>query len=124
MMNSDDSKVTKVSIALVIGVCCFMSAAMYKVGELKFHPPKELQALAVHTNTRTEPIGNRGQILDREGRILAISTVGHKLFVDPSLVVDTEELAFELSFKERDPIDKNLKKNIFETVQYWKKFIH
>ena len=34
------------------------------------------------------------------------------------------ELAFELSFKERDPIDKNLKKNIFETVQYWKKFIH
>ena len=34
------------------------------------------------------------------------------------------ELAFELSFKERDPIDKNIKKSIFETVQYWKKFIH
>ena len=34
------------------------------------------------------------------------------------------ELAFELSFKERDPIDKNLKKNIFETVQYWKKFLN
>jgi D-erythrulose 1-phosphate 3-epimerase len=34
------------------------------------------------------------------------------------------ELAFELSFKERDPIDKNLKKNILETVQYWKKFLN
>lgn len=34
------------------------------------------------------------------------------------------ELSFELSFKERDPIDKNLKKNIFETVKYWKKFLN
>ena len=34
------------------------------------------------------------------------------------------ELAFELSFKERDPIDKNLKKNILETVQYWKRFLN
>ena len=97
MLNEDSSKVTKVSIALVIAVCGFMSAAMYKVAELKFDPPQELQALAVHTNTRSEPIGKRGQILDREGRILAISTVGYKLFVDPSLVDDPEELAFDLS---------------------------
>ena len=30
------------------------------------------------------------------------------------------ELAFELSFKERDPIDKNLKKDVIESVKYWK----
>ena len=34
------------------------------------------------------------------------------------------ELAFELSFKERDPIDKNLKKDVISSVKYWKKFLN
>jgi sugar phosphate isomerase/epimerase len=38
-------------------------------------------------------------------------------------IFDTE-LSFELSFKERDPIDKDLKKNVLETVNYWKEFIN
>ena len=97
MMNSDHTKANKVSVALAIAVFGFMAAAMVKVIELKLNPPEELQALAVHINTRAKPVGNRGQILDREGRILAMSTVGHKLFVDPSLVNDPGELAFELS---------------------------
>ncbi len=74
-----------------------MTAALCKVVLLKFDPPEELQALSVHVNSRTTPIGERGDILDREGRILAASTVGDKLFVDPSLVDDPEELAFQLA---------------------------
>lgn len=34
------------------------------------------------------------------------------------------ELAFELSFKERNPIDKNLKKQVVESVKYWKSYIN
>lgn len=34
------------------------------------------------------------------------------------------ELAFELSFKERDPIDKNVKKDVNESVKYWKKYLN
>ncbi len=34
------------------------------------------------------------------------------------------ELAFELSFKERDPIDKNVKKDVITSVKYWKKFLN
>ena len=37
-------------------------------------------------------------------------------------VKDTE-LSLELSFKERDPIDKNLKKEVLESVNYWKKYL-
>lgn len=37
---------------------------------------------------------------------------------------DDTELAFELSFKERDPIDKNMKKDVAESVKYWKKYIN
>ena len=34
------------------------------------------------------------------------------------------ELSLELSFKEREPIDKNLKKEVFESVNYWKKYLN
>ena len=34
------------------------------------------------------------------------------------------ELSLELSFKERDPIDKNLKKDVLESVIYWKKYLN
>jgi D-erythrulose 1-phosphate 3-epimerase len=34
------------------------------------------------------------------------------------------ELAFELSFKERDPIDKNLKRDVIDSVKYWQKYIN
>ena len=34
------------------------------------------------------------------------------------------ELAFELSFKERDPIDKNIKSDVISSVKYWKKFLY
>jgi D-erythrulose 1-phosphate 3-epimerase len=38
-------------------------------------------------------------------------------------IKDTE-LALELSFKERDPIDKNLKKDVLDSVSYWRKYIN
>ena len=34
------------------------------------------------------------------------------------------ELAFELSFKERDPIDKNVKRDVISSAKYWKKFLN
>ena len=40
------------------------------------------------------------------------------------LGVYNTELAFELSFKERDPIDKNVKKDVISSVKYWKKFLN
>ena len=49
-----------------------------------------------------------------------------KGIIDPKKVVkiinqernDTTELAFELSFKERDPIDKNMRKDIINSIKY------
>ena len=37
--------------------------------------------------------------------------------------VNDTELSLELSFKERDPIDKNLRKDVKESVIYWKKYL-
>ena len=38
--------------------------------------------------------------------------------------INDTELSLELSFKERDPIDKNLKKDVLESVIYWKKHLN
>jgi sugar phosphate isomerase/epimerase len=38
--------------------------------------------------------------------------------------INDTELSLELSFKERDPIDKNLKKDVLESVIYWKKYLN
>ena len=38
--------------------------------------------------------------------------------------INDTELAFELSFKERDPIDKNVKEDVIESVNYWKKYLN
>ena len=38
--------------------------------------------------------------------------------------VNDTELSLELSFKERDPIDKNLRKDVVESVIYWKKYLN
>ena len=56
----------------------------------------------------------------------------YKGLVDPKKVIkilknersESTELAFELSFKERDPIDKNMRRDIIESVKYWKKFLN
>ena len=56
----------------------------------------------------------------------------YKGLVDPKKVIkilknersESTELAFELSFKERDPIDKNMRRVIIESVKYWKKFLN
>ena len=37
---------------------------------------------------------------------------------------ESTELSFELSFKERDPIDKNMKNDIIDSVKYWKSFLN
>ena len=38
--------------------------------------------------------------------------------------INDTELAFELSFKERDPIDKKVKEDVIESVNYWKKYLN
>ena len=38
--------------------------------------------------------------------------------------IDDTELSLELSFKEREPMDKNLRKDVRESVIYWKKYLN
>ena len=87
--------------AIAIILCCVISgsffAALFQVAILKFNPPPELINLSPRLKSKNIQLARRGQLLDRNGRILAASTIGYKLFVDPSLTKDAEVLAFQLA---------------------------
>ncbi len=78
--NRIDRTAKWLSIVLVL----VLGGMFARVVQLQAAPPKEL---APHTGTRTatqiEP-AKRGEVLDREGRVLASSRFGMRVFIDPT----------------------------------------
>ena len=96
MNNRKDSacRITTVALLLVAVVTLLMGSGLYKVARLQIHPPKKLAQETGRATTRQLAI--RGSIFDRQGRLLAASRIGKKLFVDPKLVNDVELLSLQL----------------------------
>ena len=76
-----------------------------RVVQLKIMPDERLlPAVGTPLSTRVE-VTRRGDLLDRVGRVIATSTVGHRLFVDPKSVNDLSTIAIDLAnLIKRDPI--------------------
>lgn len=65
-----------------------MLALLGRVGQLQFDPaPAAVQIAQAHRATSTMP-ARRGALLDRHGRILAVTSTATRLFVDSRLVTD------------------------------------
>jgi cell division protein FtsI/penicillin-binding protein 2 len=96
MNNRKDSacRITRVALLLVAVVTLLMGSGLYKVARLQIHPPEKLAQETGRATTRQLAI--RGSIFDRQGRLLAASRIGKKLFVDPKLVNDVESLSLQL----------------------------
>jgi len=68
-----------------------------RVVQLKLDPDRRLP-LAVETSTSTRnELARRGRLLDRAGRIIATTTIGYRLFVDPQVVEDLTSVAGDLA---------------------------
>ncbi len=96
-MNKTNSRTTRVALLLTAVVFSLMSASVYKIIALKISPPEQLVAATIPVSSTSRQLAVRGRLLDRQGRILAASRIGFKLFVDPSIVEDIESLSFKLS---------------------------
>lgn len=98
----------RVLIACIMGL---MVVQLLRVAQLKVHPNERL-ASTVGTPISSKPeLTRRGDLLDRRGRVVATSTLGYKLFVDPSIVADPSTIALDLgALLSIDPveIDKRL----------------
>ncbi len=74
-----------------------LGLVMLRVVQLKVLPDSQfLAAVAPHFSSRPE-FGRRGDLLDARGRILATSTVGYRLFVDPMEVEDLQTVAVDIA---------------------------
>ena len=72
----------------VAGVLAGLVIVLGRVGQLKLAPATTLQA-AMAPRVSTQPLpARRGDLLDARGRVLATSTIGYRLFVDPTQVRD------------------------------------
>jgi cell division protein FtsI/penicillin-binding protein 2 len=79
-----------VTILLMLGVGA-------RVVQLKIAPdPRLAGAVGSPLSGRGEP-ARRGDVLDRRGRVLATTSTGHRLFVDPREVDDVQTIAVDLA---------------------------
>jgi len=84
----------RLSVAVIVVA---MLLVLVRVFQLKTSPdPRLARAAGTFESTRSEP-ARRGDLLDRRGRIIASSSVGFRLFVDPQMVTDQSTIALDLT---------------------------
>jgi len=108
------------SRVLMIGVGIGLVAVLGRVVQFKIAPNERLAPSAGSPFSSAVDLARRGDLLDREGRVIATSEVGHRLFVDPVVAAsrgDIATLAAELApilgadpAKIDEPIQRGLNK--------------
>lgn len=81
---------------LLIAVVVCMVGLLGRVVQLKLAPDARLGPAVGSTISSRAELTRRGDLLDRCGRVIATSTVGFKLFIDPREVPDLETIAADL----------------------------
>lgn len=66
-----------------------LSLTLIRVAQLKLAPPDELHANAGRRTSVRKELAQRGELLDRRGRPLAMSLVGYKLYCDPAFIYES-----------------------------------
>lgn len=90
-------RVQRASTIIAGIVVVLLVVVLGRVVQLKIAPPARLlKAAGSAMSTQTE-MARRGEIHDRAGRIIATSTIGYKLFVDPKMVGDSTTIAIDLA---------------------------
>lgn len=85
------------ALTLITGMGALMLVMVGRVAWLKHDvDPQLIAAAGRHVSVRSE-INPRGDVLDRRGRVLAVSSIGYRLFVDPGTVEDLMTVALDLA---------------------------
>lgn len=74
-----------------------LGVLLVRVAQMKLRPDPQLaQVVSPRLSTLSE-LGRRGDLLDARHRLLATSTVAYRLFVDPTMVSDTQTVAVDIA---------------------------
>ena len=87
-------------------VLLILAIVFARVVQLKIAPNSKLASVVGSPMSSRPEMARRGDLLDRHGRIISTSTMGYRLFVDPSLVTDPDTIAVDLGvLLEVDPVN-------------------
>lgn len=90
-------------------ICVFV-AVLGRVAQLQMLPSANLVEHSPPTSSVRPEMANRGDVLDRRGRVLATSCVGYRLFVDPQEVDDPYTVGIDLALLlNRNPVELDAK---------------
>lgn len=95
----------------VLGMLAGLASVLVRTSQLKLLPGPALRAaMDPRLSTRSEP-ARRGDLVDTRGRVLATTTIGYRLFVDPTRVQNMQTIAMDLAAvtgSEADEIDRKI----------------
>lgn len=84
--------------AVVLAFGCVGVVLIARLVQIQGWRHEEFQSRAERHQTWTEPVPARpGDIVDREGRVLATSVTAHSLYLDPSRISDPSDVAARLA---------------------------
>lgn len=96
-MATQQQRILRWGQLFVIVILVGFGAAFARVLQLKLQPEAPLRPFLEPPTSTLREIGRRGDIVDVRGRVVATSTMGWKLFVDPTVSPDLDALARALA---------------------------
>jgi hypothetical protein len=91
---------------LVFLLVLAMGVVLARVVQLKTSPDPRLADAAGSASSSRPEVARRGDLLDRRGRVLASTSIGYRLFVDPTVVDDLQTIAVDLATViDADPVE-------------------
>jgi len=73
---------------VVVGITIAMLAVLVRVGQLQLRPADRVRELIDSQRSSARLLARRGNLLDRQGRVIAATRTANRLFVDPLLIED------------------------------------
>ncbi|MCA9277534.1 MAG: penicillin-binding protein 2 [Phycisphaeraceae bacterium] len=81
-----DTRINRISRVIGIVFAAGLIAVIGRVAQLQYRPPAQLQTLSLQTISGRPVTAARGDIIDRRGRLIATTRLGHAAFLDPTLL--------------------------------------
>jgi cell division protein FtsI/penicillin-binding protein 2 len=94
---ADRLRPTAWATLLVLLLLAGHALVLARVVQLKLSPDPRLADAAGSPVSRRSELARRGRLLDRRGRVVATSTTGYRLFVDPQAAADPMDMADQLA---------------------------
>lgn len=96
--NDTPDIISQISRIIMVIFCLGLLVVLGRVVQLQLYPLKILLEHTPQTSSVRSMIARRGDLMDRRGRVLATSSIGYKLFVDPQSAKDPGALAADLGY--------------------------